>query len=482
MIDFNSHRPSKLRRAGEKLQPQGDTLFGFEEVEIVELGLTKSPKAASRLNDRMAWAIAIFVALIPVPYGANRPLAWFAAIAVVALLCVVYFVGIMIVDRNRPSQFRNYRVIVALGGLAVVYAALQALGLETAPSFSQSHTMLAVPRMLSYGLIFVLVSEVCTNRFRTEKLLRTVFYIILFHAAWALLSLSVFGDTLLLAEKTDYQGVATGTFINRNSFATFMGFGVIIGVAMMVFEMRSPAHRSPNRKSKRKGVTADVGFIGVLVLVILAALVASASRLGLLSTLVGAWFTMVALLLRTDVSPVQVFGITSAALLLGLVGFVAVSGQEMLNRLVFIFVDSDTRIELFKQSWDMVMSNKWTGVGLDAYQIAFEQFHRAGLSSDVVWDKPHNTYLTLWSELGLVAGSLPMLATLVAFVMLVRSVATRERSYFPAAAAAGVMVQGAIHSLGDFSLEIAANTYVFVIIVALGLASQSPAREASDAL
>lgn len=477
MIDFNSQRPSKLRRAGEKLQPQGNTLFEFEEVEIVERRLTESPKAASRLNDRMAWAIAVFVALIPVPYGANRPLAWFVAIAVVALLCLVYFIGIMIVDRNRPSQLKNYWVIVALGGLAVVFASLQAAGFGVAPSFSQSHTMLAVPRMLSYGLIFVLVSEVCTNRFRTEKLMRTVFYIILFHAAWALLSLSVFGDTLLLAEKTDYQGVATGTFINRNSFATFMGFGVIIGVAMMVFEMRSPAHRSPNRKSKRKGMTADVAFVGVLVLVILAALVASASRLGLLSTLVGAWFTMVALLLRTDVSPVRVFGLTSAALLLGLVGFVAVSGQEMLNRLVFIFVDSDTRIELFKQSWDMVLSYKWMGVGLDAYQIAFEQFHRDGLSSDVVWDKPHNTYLTLWSEMGLIAGSLPMLAVLVAFVMLVRSVATRERSYFPAAAAAGVIVQGAIHSMGDFSLEIAANTYVFVIIVALGLARRSRARE-----
>lgn len=477
MIDFNTQRPSQLRRAGEKLQPQSGALFEFEEVEIAERRLVESPKAASRLNDRMAWLIALFVALVPVPYGANRPLAWFVAIAAVALMCLIYFIGVLIVDRNRPVQMRNYWSILALGFLAIIFAALQASPLGIFTSVSQSQTMLAVPRMLSYGLIFVLVSEVCTNRFRTEKLLRTVFYVIVIHAAWALLSLSVLGDTLLFADKTEYLGVATGTFINRNSFATFMGFGVVIGLAMIVFEMRSPAHRSPNRKSKRKGLTADVAFIGVFVLIILAALVASASRLGLISTVIGAWFTMVLLLLRTGVSGLRVFGLTSAVVLLGIVGFVAVSGEVLLNRLVFIFVDSDTRIELFKQTWDMVLAFKWTGVGLDAYQVAFEQFHRVDLSFDAVWDKPHNTYLTLWSEMGFVAGSLPMLAVLVSFLVLVRSVRTRERSYFPAAAAAGVIVQGAIHSLGDFSLEIAANTYVFVIIVALGLARRSRARE-----
>ncbi len=299
MIDFNTQRPSQLRRAGEKLQPQSGALFEFEEVEIAERRLVESPKAASRLNDRMAWLIALFVALVPVPYGANRPLAWFVAIAAVALMCLIYFIGVLIVDRNRPVQMRNYWSILALGFLAIIFAALQASPLGIFTSVSQSQTMLAVPRMLSYGLIFVLVSEVCTNRFRTEKLLRTVFYVIVIHAAWALLSLSVLGDTLLFADKTEYLGVATGTFINRNSFATFMGFGVVIGLAMIVFEMRSPAHRSPNRKSKRKGLTADVAFIGVFVLIILAALVASASRLGLISTVIGAWFTMVLLLLRS---------------------------------------------------------------------------------------------------------------------------------------------------------------------------------------
>lgn len=490
MIDFFNARPATVIKAKDKLATPDSSLFDFEVVDIVERRLQESPMAASKLNDRMALAIGLFLFLVPIPYGANWPLAWLGAMAIVGALTAYYFTMLSILDPNRPAQYRNYLIVIVPGLLAILWALVQmiplglpgVLGLaaDVAPesiSFSASATMLGVPRMVSYLLLFILISEVCTNRFRTERLLRWIFYGIVVHAVWALLSLSVFADTLLLLEKTDYKGLATGTFINRNSFATFMGMGVVVGCALVVFEMRSPAHRSPNRKSKLKGLTTEAAYTSVLIFIVLAALFASASRLGVLATAVGTWFTVVSLLMRTGVSKLSIFLGSVLVVALGFTAPLALFGQELLQRLVYLFVDSSTRLELYSQTFAMIGERWAVGFGLDSFGTAFELFHTPELSTSEIWDKPHSSYLTLWSELGIFAGSLPMLAVLVAFVMAVRSIGNRERSFFPAAAAAGVMILGAIHSLGDFSLEIAANTYVFVAITALGLARRSRARE-----
>ncbi|PRY78059.1 O-antigen ligase [Yoonia maritima] len=490
MIDFTKVKPSNADTLKEIRSSRSASLFKFGVIEVVEHRLKESPRAASKLNDRMAICIAVFLFLIPVPYGANRPLAWLIAIAVIGLFTVGYFVMLLRLDPNRPVQLRNYKWVIIPGLIAVVWAACQLIPLgaatimplppEISPptvSVATSATLLGIPRMLSYALLFILISEVCTNRFRTENLLKWVFWGIVAHAVWALLSLSVFDDTLLLQVKDDYQGFATGTFVNRNSFATFMGMGFVVGMAMLVFEMRAPARRTPNQPHQVKGVTTDAVYIMILMFVIFAALLASASRLGLVSTLIGAWTTLVALLLRTGVSKAKIFAASIVLTLVVLIGGGGLLGPKMLERFVFLLADSDGRLELYAQTWSMIETRWLVGFGLDSYAPAFEVFHTPHLSTSFIWDKPHNTYLTLWSELGLIAGSLPMVSVIVAFFMAAYSVRNRQESFLPASAAVGVIVLGAVHSLGDFSLEIAANTYVFVAIVALGLARRSLARE-----
>ena len=490
MIDFKTVKPVTVQAPKDQPVHAGPSLFDFEVVEIYERRLQESPKAASRLNDAMAFFIAAFVFLVPIPFGANRPLAWLAAVVVLGVAVTVYFALLTRLDPNRPVQWRNYRWIVLAGIGAIIAALFQLVPLGMSAiidlpeqmrtgtiTVSVSSTALAIPRMISYALLFVLVSEVCTNSQRTEKLLKWVFYVIVAHGIWAMISLSVLGDTLLFLEKQTYEGFATGTFINRNSFATFMGMGIVIGTGLVVSDIRAPARRSPNRKSRTKGFTADAAFMMVFVFIALAAVLASGSRLGLGATVIGAWATVVAILLRTGVPFLRV---TIGSAILGVVGVGALAatfGSELLERLVYILVDSDTRLELYRQTIAMIQDRPLFGFGLDSYEAAFQVYHQPELNTSLIWDKPHNTYLTLWSELGLLAGSLPMIAVLIAFVYALRTLAERDRGLFPPAVVIGVIVLGAIHSLGDFSLEIPANTYVFVAIVAIGLSRRSRMRE-----
>jgi len=51
------------------------------------------------------------------------------------------------------------------------------------------------------------------------------------HALLAMVFLILLGDCGILGGMTAYLGAATGSFINKNSFATFLGMGLIIGLA-----------------------------------------------------------------------------------------------------------------------------------------------------------------------------------------------------------------------------------------------------------
>lgn len=490
-MDFDTLKPQAIEPSTtDKILATPADLFDFEVVNIAERRFQDSPKSATLLNDRMAITIAIFLVLVPIPYGANRPLAWLAAAIAVGLMALVYFSLAAFFASRRGVQLRNYWKVLVPGLLAIGFALFQMLPIPFGAigdlpaalqpdrlTLSSSAGWWGILRMLSYAMLFVLVSEVCTNRRRTSLLVKWVFYGIVLHALWALISLGVLDDTLLFQEKTDYVGYATGTFINRNSFATFMGMGMVLGAALAVSDMRALAHRRAHTRSKYKGLTTENLFLVVLVFVVFGALVLSASRLGLFASLLGTIFTVSAILLCSGVQKSKVIVGTAGVFVLGLILMLALTGGGVLERLVFVFINAENRAELYRQTLDMIALRPFLGFGLDTYATAFEIFHKPELSTNLVWHLAHNTYLTLWSELGIIAGSLPPLAAAVAFVYMIGALRDPDRNHMPAAAAAGVVILGGVHSLGDFSLEIAANTYMFVAVIALGIARRRYERQ-----
>lgn len=503
MIDFDAQRPRKLAASKPHKQaraPKTEALpamteddgfeLEFETVEISQHGLAQSTRAASRLNDVMAVCIAVFLFLIPVPYGANNALAWLLAAVTLGAMVVVYYALISVFDPTRPSQLRQHRLILGLGGVVLLGALAQLLPVNfstptwlpeglalTQISLVPEATKLGVMRLMSYGLLFVLVLEVCTNRYRTERLLYLIYVGIVTHAIWALVSLSFLNDTLLFAEKTAYQGFATGTFINRNSFATYLAMGCVIGMARLLMQMRGPRQRSPRLRSSYRGLTIDSVVQLVWLFLLFAALLATGSRLGVAAGFVGAFTVMMIMLLKTHARPLTIMALAgvSLVLLLGLI-FGMTGAARTADRLAFLWADSSARLEIFRQSWDMLMARPWLGYGLDSYPIAIELFRQPEFPTSLTLAQPHNTYLTLWLDYGILLGSVTILMILLAFGQLIRAVVQRELAFLPASVAVAVIVLCAVHSLGDFSLEIAANVYVFITLVALGLAKRTYSR------
>ena len=146
-------------------------------------------------------------------------------------------------------------------------------------------------------------------------------------------------------------------------------------------------------------------------------------------------------------------------------------GGGLLERIEWQGFGSDSRILLYQQVIDLIALRPWTGFGGGSFEVAFPLVHQLPLTPDVTWNLAHNTYLALWSELGLVAGSFPIIAVAYVAFRLVKGLITGTGSWTAQIAALGVILQVAIHSTVDFSLEIPANTLMFVAIMATGLAS-----------
>ena len=121
----------------------------------------------------------------------------------------------------------------------------------------------------------------------------------------------------------------------------------------------------------------------------------------------------------------------------------------------------------------MISTRPLLGFGGGSFEAAFTLFHAPSLSPEVRWDHAHSTYLTLWTEYGIIIGSLP----LVTLAFLGWKAWRRLGNELPradlAAAALGSLLVVAIHSLVDFSLEIHAVALLFVAVLALGVSGRT---------
>ena len=160
-----------------------------------------------------------------------------------------------------------------------------------------------------------------------------------------------------------------------------------------------------------------------------------------------------------------------AAILLG-----ALFGETVLTRAILQSMTEDARVDLHRQVWAAIWQRPWTGYGGASFASVFPAFSAPPLSGEVIFDRSHSTYLALWFDMGLVAGSLPLLVVASAALRLVRRLGDGG-GRAPLLAALGVIAVAGVHSLMDFSLELYANAVVFTFILAVGLAGARPKPE-----
>ena len=413
-----------------------------------------------RVNDIVASLLMLIVALSPLPLGSNRPVYW-AISGGIVFLAMMIFLGALAFEKTRIRiPLRRFAPLGVLAGIYLVYIVL-----------SPNSNMLATLRTLSYMAFFFLMVQVSANRIRSKRLATGTFLAATIYAAIGFVMLyskvELPGDYGLSV----YHNDAHGTFINRNSYATYLGFGILLGMGLLVNRMRAFGDGMLALADEK------MIFGGVGIALMLVTLLSTNSRMGFAAFAVAAlFFVLVLAIKQTHAGLWMTLGVILGALILAGLAF-NLYGATLLERLGSVERDADVRFALYEQVWEMIRAKPWTGHGADSFAVAFPEYHRLPVSPDLVWDKAHNTYLTNWVETGFIIGSIPTLLGLTVFIGLMRAVYKRQsRIIFPLVAASAIL-QGAVHSTVDFSLEIQANMYMLLAIVAIGFAEAKQTKK-----
>jgi O-antigen ligase len=464
-----------------------------------------SSRHADGASRRLRGLVLALVLLAPVPLGANRPWAWSLLAAATGGLLLAW--GGLGLRRRRaeppvPAWLWPPAVLFALvaafivaqtvpgmpEGIAHPSWALVAEAGIGAPrdsiSIAPDATLTALMRLLAYAAVFWLGLQLFGTLGAAERALVAIALVSAAYSVAALV-LHLSGSNLILwLEKWAHQDSLTGTFANRNHFATFTGIGLLACQAGLLRRLRlgvDPDAADPEVLLGRLlGPSATLLALGAAGLVNLVALLLSRSRAGIAATLIAAAVLLVGVLWRA--------GNRRAAglVMLGLFGlpmlfYLTLAGGGFFDRLALL-LDPETvevRFPLFGMVAEAIADHPWQGVGYGAFEDAFRMYRAPPI--DLPVRRAHSSYLELAMEIGLPASAALVLAVLWLALVCARALWRRRVGFLPGWTAACTSLLVGLHAAVDFSLQIPAVAVLYALVLGIGCRQAEPRRPGATA-
>ena len=289
------------------------------------------------------------------------------------------------------------------------------------------------------------------------------------HALYGLLAHLSGTNTILWFPKTAYHDVVTGTFVNRNTFATHAGLGLLCLAAALRRSLAAGLARSlpvrerarqllavaPVRKALLLGSALLVGF----------AILLSESRAGAAAAMLALTAFLAILALRGG-GVLRAVAVAAAAL--GVSLFFASLGEGLERRLWSAEADWEDRRLIAAETLDALRAAPLRGVGFGGFEAAHRAYRESGGATRI--ERAHNDYLQTALELG-VPAALAFFASLGGLALACARGALRRRrnAGYPAAGFAACVLVGT-HSGLDFSLRVPAVSLLFSLMLGLAVA------------
>ncbi|MDB5510733.1 MAG: O-antigen ligase protein, partial [Enterovirga sp.] len=266
----------------------------------------------------------------------------------------------------------------------------------------------------------------------------------------------------------------TGTFVNRNTAATFFGTVMILWLVRLLRELdrRVPKSATGIRDFGAALLDAPPRALTIALggtFLAFAALLLTRSRAGIILTL-GCSFVAALLTLRGRVSSRAGAltgigaGVVIAAFLVEFLGG-AVAGRIGGQGLV-----DEGRLASYASSLAIIRDNPWLGTGLGSFRDIFPAYRSPDISTFGLWDRAHNTPLEIAVELGIPAGGAIVALWLLGLGRLLWGALTRRRDVDVPIAAFGIGLLGSLHALVDFSPQVPGFVVPWLVLLGCGLA------------
>jgi O-antigen ligase len=145
--------------------------------------------------------------------------------------------------------------------------------------------------------------------------------------------------------------------------------------------------------------------------------------------------------------------------------------EKVADRLQNTSVNKESRDEVSRDTFIMWQENPILGVGAGTYQYTYPAYKSDDVVSTRLYDHAHNDYFQFLAEFGLVAFVLLLTSVLWCLWWSIRAMYKRRSELFKGlgfASCMGLIAIG-IHSSVDFNLQIPANAFMFVFMMALAV-------------
>ena len=356
--------------------------------------------------------------------------------------------------------------------LSPTAAALQ-LPAERIPlSLDAEETRYYLLQGLAYTGAFALAGLLLTRRERVEKLLWAVVLSGAFQAVYGGLMVLSGIEYGFFIEKYVGQGLATGTFVNRNHLAGYLVMALAAGIGLLVSQLGGETTHSTRAKLRAwlALIFSTKLLLRLLLAIMVIGLVLTRSRMGNLSFFVAMSVVGSILLASSGRAVSGRVGVLLASLLLVDLFIVGrwFGAEQVAERLMETSTATESRDEVDTFSLGILRDYPLTGSGGGTFYTVFPHYSQVVLQGDY-YTHAHNDYLELAGDLGI-----PAFLLLAVFVLLTlkRAFAMQYRADSKLRRGTGftvLMVIGwlLIHSAVDFNLYIPANAFTCVILLTL---------------
>ncbi len=443
----------------------------------------------------MQHCFTLIIVIAAIPFGTNRPWSW----SLYAILIALFGLALAIKALKSPSSNvlilkpLSYPIILMV--FPLLWCLLQMATLTPInwhhPFWSLSNSLLpnanvsyisllphetgtALMRLLSYGLVFLLSFHYNQDSERIRSTFKTITYSSIVYALYGLIIYWGHFNTLLWFDKWTYRDLVTSTFVNRNSYATYAGLGLLASFPLLFSNLQSGFKYGLSSPYGRQYFIENLikqGWYPLFGMILIAtALLLTESRGGFISTLFAVILFFLVLQISHKIPSNKAF--TAILLIVAITaGWVFnLSGDSLLVRLDDISLVNNDRLIVYQKLNIANQENPWLGNGYGSFAKTFSLYRDESILG--YFDKAHNSYLENIFELGFI----PAIALFGVFVTLalicLNGLWVRRRNWiYPALGFAATVLVG-VHSLVDFSLQIPAVAYLYALIMG-GAVAQS---------
>ncbi len=334
-------------------------------------------------------------------------------------------------------------------------------------------TKVYIVKIISYIGIFLLVTHEIKGKKKIEMLLITLILAGFFEALYGLYGYFSMDKYILGFKKLYGVDSASGTYVNRNHFAGYMGMVIPLTAGYLssmlpgkIREGYGLKHRIIDFLHSPKATIG--GLFLIIIITMILGIVFSLSRMGVISLIVSLLSMILISLIKQQK---KLRNILIVIIFFGIIISLWYGIEPLIDRYLYT-ADSliKDRFIVWSATYKLIKDFPLIGTGFGTYRTVYQRYKPSDFRGRLaIYDHAHNDYLELISEVGII-GAIPVFIGLVYFLILIIRKWSKRRHPFARGiglGGIGAIIYMLLHSIMDFNMHIPANALTFFIIMAL---------------